>query len=61
MVGSLWPLPDEVAVWLMTEFYDQFWSGKGPAQALALAQRAAIYRSMDPGFWGGFVCVGLPV
>lgn len=61
VVGSLWPLPDAAAVRLMTEFYDQFWSGKGPAQALALAQRAAIYRSMAPGYWGGFVCVGSPV
>ena len=60
VIGSLWPIRDEAAADLMTDFYRCFLAGKGAARALAEAQRAAAQRQPDYAGWGTFLCIGAP-
>ncbi|HSR67050.1 MAG TPA: CHAT domain-containing protein [Acidobacteriota bacterium] len=58
---SLWRVDDEATMELIREFYRQLWiEGKGPSEALRLAQRHL--RSQNkwraPAFWAGFVLQG---
>ncbi len=60
VVGSLQPVLDAAAPEFMVQFYTHFLAGAGPAAALALAQRAAFWDSIDPAHWASFQCIGQP-
>lgn len=61
VMGTLWPVDDEAAVLMMSQFYAE-WSGQRltKAQALQQAQRQLInnQRLADPYFWAPFVLIG---
>ena len=52
---SLWDVPDEPTLTLMTSFYDLLLQGLPPNQALLGAQRTARRQFPSPYDWGGFV------
>ena len=60
IVGSLWPLLDYAAVKFMRGFYDHWYAGHSPAEAVAYTQRADINAKIDWNTWGGFCCAGMP-
>jgi CHAT domain-containing protein/Tfp pilus assembly protein PilF len=61
VLGTLWPVDDEAAVLMMSQFYAE-WSSQRltKAQALQRAQRQLInnQRLADPYFWAPFVLIG---
>jgi len=61
VVGSLWPVSDEAAVLLMTEFYRGLLAqGLSKAEALQQAQ-IGMLRSRQfnhPFFWAPFIVIG---
>jgi tetratricopeptide (TPR) repeat protein len=59
VVGSLWPVLDSAPAADMTVFYQGFFTGLPPAEALAHAQRASIQTGEDLRHWAGFVCLGI--
>jgi len=60
VLASLWPVEDDATATLMISFYQGFRSGAPAADALALAQRAAIQdpARAEPFRWAGFVMTG---
>lgn len=64
VIISLWEVPDEATVALMTRFYAGWLAGESPDEALRLAQRAvrddlvAEYGFDYPNHWAGFIYVG---
>lgn len=60
VVGSLWPLLDEVAAPFMGWFYAYLQAGSGPALALAQAQREAHQAGLPLPQWGSLQCIGQP-
>lgn len=66
VVGSLWPILDETAPQLMTDFYRFRLSGMGAAESLCRAQRTAAQQSHSgqqspaEASWASFLCVGQP-
>ena len=60
VIGALWPVRDEAAARLMSEFYRHFLSGESAPRALALTQRTAACNNEDYLKWGSFLCVGAP-
>lgn len=60
VIGSLWPVLDEVGTYLMPWFYQALTAGHKPAAALTLAQRAAWQANRPLIEWGGFLCIGIP-
>jgi len=60
VLASLWPVEDDATATLMISFYQGFRSGAPAADALALAQRAAIQdpARAEPFRWAGFVITG---
>jgi CHAT domain-containing protein len=66
VVGSLWPILDETAPKLMTDFYRFRLSGMGAAESLCRAQRTAAQQphfgqqSPDEASWASFLCMGQP-
>jgi len=59
VLGTLWPVEDVSTARLMTHFYQQLGAGRSEAEALALAQRAALREpaSSHPFYWAGFTLV----
>lgn len=64
VVASLWPVDDAATAELMRGFYMNLKEGKGPAEGLALAQRALIAGTREawryPAYWGAFLVMGSP-
>lgn len=60
VISSLWPILDKTTPQLFLDFYQQVAGGTGFAQALALAQRAAIRRGVHVNQWSSFCCIGQP-
>lgn len=60
LVMSLWTVPDEATVELMSRFYDSLLTGTPRAAALRDAQLALKRQGADVLAWGGFVCQGDP-
>lgn len=54
VVGSLWDVEDSSTAQLMTDFHRELSRGAAPANALMLAQRAAIARHADVPSWAAF-------
>jgi CHAT domain-containing protein/tetratricopeptide (TPR) repeat protein len=59
VLGTLWPVQDAATSRLMERFYRELAGGRSEAEALALAQRAAVRdpASAHPFFWSGFTLV----
>ncbi|MFY7857397.1 MAG: CHAT domain-containing protein [Rubrivivax sp.] len=59
-LGTLWPVSDQAALFLMTDFYRGLGAGQGKAQALRAAQEALLARPgfQHPFFWAAFTLVG---
>lgn len=55
-LASLWKIADRSTAGLMADFYGAL-EGRGPAGALAAAQRRAIARGEHPFHWAAFVCI----
>ncbi|MDP6779459.1 MAG: CHAT domain-containing protein, partial [Candidatus Latescibacteria bacterium] len=66
VVMSLWSVPDEETVTLMTDFYRRMNAGVGKARALQEASLALMrerrekHGAAHPYYWGAFVSVGEP-
>ncbi|MDH5508254.1 MAG: CHAT domain-containing protein [Anaerolineae bacterium] len=60
VIGSIWPVQDHAAAELMTDFYTYWATGKKPAEALAMAQRAAFKRGAKIDDWASLICFGVP-
>jgi CHAT domain-containing protein/Tfp pilus assembly protein PilF len=66
VVMSLWAVPDEETVALMTDFYGKLQAGVGKARALQesslglMRGRRETYGAAHPFYWGAFVSVGEP-
>jgi CHAT domain-containing protein/Tfp pilus assembly protein PilF len=61
LVMSLWCVPDEATMELMTEFYRGLLAGKGRAEALREAQLVIRQQyPKAPRYWGAFICQGDP-
>jgi CHAT domain-containing protein len=60
VIGSAWPIQDQMAAELMLLFYDHYLSGQTPARAAALAQRRFIEAGKDLTGWASFICAGMP-
>jgi CHAT domain-containing protein len=62
VIGTLWPIEDEVTAKLVERFYAEYAAGVAPATALARAQRALLRDAptASPFFWSAFVTVGDP-
>jgi CHAT domain-containing protein/tetratricopeptide (TPR) repeat protein len=60
VLASLWHVDDKATVDLMTGFFDRLDTGKSPADALAIAQRAALkerrrsHGAAHPVYWAAF-------
>jgi len=59
IIGSLWPVLDSSPAADMTVFYQGFFAGFSPAEALARSQRASIQKREELRHWAGFVCLGV--
>ncbi|OLE51501.1 MAG: hypothetical protein AUI36_18650 [Cyanobacteria bacterium 13_1_40CM_2_61_4] len=59
VLGTLWPVADVATARLMERFYGELATGRSEAEALALAQRAALRNpgTAHPFFWAGFALV----
>jgi len=59
VLGTLWPVQDASTARLMSRFYEELGTGRSEADALALAQRAALRdpASSHPFYWAGFTLV----
>jgi CHAT domain-containing protein len=59
VVATLWPVADIATAQLMERFYRELAAGRSEAEALALAQRAALRdpAKAHPFFWAGFALV----
>ena len=59
VMATLWPVADVATARLMERFYTELAAGRSEAEALALAQRAAVHNSatVHPFFWAGFTLV----
>jgi CHAT domain-containing protein len=57
-VTSLWPVPSQATVLLMTEFYQALAAGQGVAQALRQAKLKARKVYPQAQAWAGFVAAG---
>ncbi len=59
VMATLWPVADVATARLMERFYTELAAGRSEAEALALAQRAAVRNSTTahPFFWAGFTLV----
>ena len=58
VVGSIWPIVDKRAAEFSISFYDKYWKGSSPAQAVAQIQRELADQNEPINSWAGFVCVG---
>ena len=64
VVATLWQIPDEETVWLMTRFWEELAAGADPAEALRNAQlgllrwRVAAGQTGHPFFWAAFTLTG---
>jgi CHAT domain-containing protein/tetratricopeptide (TPR) repeat protein len=58
VVASLWAVEDSETARLITDFYSAYRAGSSAADALALAQRAAIVRAPNSMNWASFVVRG---
>ena len=56
IIMSLWQVPDQQTVELMTLFYEKWLSGTEIREAFALAQRV-MREKYDPFYWAAFVLV----
>jgi len=59
VMATLWPVSDIATARLMERFYKELTAGRPEAEALALAQRAALReaRTAHPFYWAGFTLV----
>jgi len=59
VLATLWPVADVATARLMERFYRELATGRSEAEALAVAQQAAIRspRTAAPFFWAGFTLV----
>jgi CHAT domain-containing protein len=54
-MASLWPVPDQPAAVVMSEFYRRYVrSHESPTQALAEAMRVGQQTYEDPSLWGAY-------
>lgn len=60
VIGSLWPLDDEVTAGLFQVFYEELRRGSTPAVSLARAQRAVARVSPHPYYWAGLQLISGP-
>jgi len=64
VIGTLWPLDDEVALEAFSHFHRVLRAGASPAGALRAAQlqllSSPVARFRDPAAWAGLVIVGGP-
>jgi CHAT domain-containing protein len=60
LVISLWQVPDEQTMELMSSFYLRLLSGEPRSQALRGAQLMVKERRPHPADWGAFICQGDP-
>ena len=66
VVMSLWSVPDEETVALMSGFYSRLEAGVGKARALQesslalMRERREAHGTAHPFYWGAFVSVGEP-
>jgi len=60
VVGSLWPLLDEMMAAFMVRFYEYLRAENRPGLALAQTQREMYVGNMPAGQWGSLQCVGRP-
>ena len=60
IVVSQWDVSDQATAGFMDRFYAQLAAGRGKAEALARAQRAAWRRGEPSSLWAAFILVGEP-
>jgi CHAT domain-containing protein/Tfp pilus assembly protein PilF len=66
LITSLWPVPDNDTIALMTAFYRHIRKGSGRANALqeaaieVLKARREQFGNAHPFYWGAFICIGNP-
>lgn len=62
LMASLWQVSDESTRALMTRFYQALGEGRGPPEALAVAQRALLAdpEMQHPFYWAPFILIGTP-
>ena len=60
VVGSIWPVEDRASAEFMISFYDHYFAGAGPAEAVAKTQRRMIARGAMTSDWASFACIGVP-
>lgn len=60
LVMSLWKVPDDATLELMTGFYQRIMRGEPRADALREAQRDLASKHPSPLYWGAFICQGDP-
>ncbi len=60
LVMSLWSIPSEQTVDLMTSFYTFLSEGKTRSEALRQAKLAIMKQNTNPFFWGAFTITGSP-
>jgi len=60
VMGALWPVEDRATARLMDSFYGTLSAGSSEAEALAVAQRAAVRdgATAHPFYWAGFAMFG---
>jgi CHAT domain-containing protein len=64
VVATLWQIPDEETVWLMSRFWESLAAGKPPDEALRAAQLGLIERRLAAGgtahpfFWAAPTVTG---
>ncbi len=60
IIGSAWPVLDKSAAAFTLSFYDHYFEGLSPAQALAQTQCQLIEDGEPIENWGSFICMGVP-
>ena len=60
VMGALWPVEDRATARLMERFYEALSAGRSEAEALAVAQRAALgdAATAHPIYWAGLAMFG---
>lgn len=60
IIGSAWPILDQSAAEFTISFYNNYFKGMSPAQAVTMTQRLMEQRGMRVSNWASFVCMGVP-
>ena len=58
VIGTLWPISDNISSVIISDFYSSLRKGEGPVEALRSAQVKAIQRGAIPKTWAAFQVIG---